>query len=236
LDVTYSSDLDQCVATACSDNDPNCLDSNPDANAGQTTFGDSLGGGWNCDVQDDPPACGTGFAAIECTRQVAGTETAFDGQFIDHVALAAIKFNVIGAGTDTVHIESLDVRGVDGSPLGSCGVTVKDANADTAPDQMPCQDATDTKQNQTHHRNPTGTPTKTVTPTAAATLPPVILPAATPTPSGGAGPALVPPGTGQGSNGGGFPWIEALFAAATGSVLLASGLHLGRSRMRSGHR
>ena len=76
-------------------------------------------------------------------------------------------------------------------------------------------------------------PTATAT-IAVASATPAFLPTATP--SGGVGPALVPPGTGDGSTGGSFPWALALFAAAAAASVLAGGLYLGLNRMRSGDR
>lgn len=48
----YDHSLNQCVPAGCSPSDPHCLDSNPDANAGLTTFSvPSLGpSAWDCTV------------------------------------------------------------------------------------------------------------------------------------------------------------------------------------------
>ncbi len=239
FEVTYNPDLDQCIATACSPDDPNCVDSSPDANAGDTTFGTSLGEGWDCNI-DNPPVCSAGVATIDCEREDTSAQTVgIADDFTDHIALAAMSFNVIGIGTDTVHIQSLVVDGADG-PLGECGdVPLGDVNADTLAHQMPCQDGTDIKESAAtpfHHRA-TQTPVATETevpPAPTATT--VILATATPAPSGGVGPAIVPPGTGEGSSSGGFPWALTLFGAAAASCVLVGGLYLGRSRLRSGHR
>jgi len=224
LNLTYDASLDECIQMECGPNDPNCLDSNPDANAG-TPEPPSLGEGWNCNIEGHgPPRCGPlevlttvaqptpavpGLASIHCERSPDHRVS----DFIDHIPLAFVDFKVIAAGVDYPTISSLDVWG-DDVTIGQCGQS------------MTCQGATDIKQSNIRHRTPTPKPTATEEPTvpppppSATPLPP---PPATPTPLGGVGTQLVPPETGSGSTGGAFSWLLALLAGTAGIGALAGG-------------
>jgi hypothetical protein len=247
LVVSYDADLDECTPVVCGDD--YCLDVNPDANAGLTTFGMSLGSGWDCDVEFDPwcgvlvggpptvpePDGNLGIAEILCQRE-DGILAAIDGGFTDYVALAAIDFHVNAAGTDHVNIEELDVYGLGFAAY--CEGNFTDVNADTIMEfPMPCQGATDTKQSNIRHRTPTPAPTSTFTPTVPPppTATPVPPPPPTATPVGGVGPGLVPPATGSGSTGGGFPWALALLTGVAGAATIGGGLYLkyGWARRRT---
>jgi hypothetical protein len=251
--IDFNADLDQCVERLCPGDDTTCLDSNPDANAGVTTFGTSLGPDWSCRIEGPgPPFCGSGqvlqtsvldgdslvgFATMSCERSQDGF-TAFGTSFLDHITLATVDLKVIAAGTDHVVISSLDVWGNDDVTIGQCGAILADVNANTVIEgQMPCIGATDTKTTGTiRHRTPTPKPTATRMPTqppaTATAVPP---PLATPTPLGGVGTQLVPPETGSGSTGGGFSWLLALLAGTAGIAALAGGgfyLRFARRRAR----
>jgi hypothetical protein len=240
--IDFNADLDQCVERLCPGDDTTCLDSNPDANAGVTTFGTSLGPDWSCRIEGPgPPFCGSGqvlqtsvldgdslvgFATMSCERSQDGF-TAFGTSFLDHITLATVDLKVIAAGTDHVVISSLDVWGSDDVTIGQCGAILADVNANTVIEgQMPCIGATDTKTTGTiRHRTATPKPTATEEPTVPppATNTPVPPPPATPTPLGGVGTQLVPPETGSGSTGGDLLWVLALLAGTAGIAALAGG-------------
>ena len=152
--VSFDADLDQCVqATECAEGD-DCLDSNPDANAGNTTFGQSLGDGWDCTIEGDPycgelqanalaalDGEGSGIARIWCQRDEDNVQSGFT----DYLALATVDLKVVAAGVDQVSFEDLYVWG-DGY-AATCEGMVVDANADTILEVvMPCQGATDIKE------------------------------------------------------------------------------------------
>jgi hypothetical protein len=242
LDVSFNANLDQCVETPCGENDPNCLDANPDLAAALQSQGD-----WDCDLEI-APFCGTGelaasldgelnngFARMLCERG-EGQFEAFANGFIDHVTLATVDLKVIAAGTDHVEIDDLSVWGEE-MPIGQCGNTfVTDINADSIIDQMPCLGATDTKTTNIRHRTPTPKPTSTseptVPPSSSSTPPPP--PTVTPTPLGGVGTQLVPPETGSGSGGSGLTWIACLLGGIAGASVLAGGFYLRFARRRVG--
>jgi len=242
--ITYDGALDQCVDTLCHHvvlgfgsqtaltDGEGCLDDNPDANAGVTVWGDGLGSGWTCSpligdqYQAYPfalsePVCDLQRVAISVsTENTAWIHCEGDGDYAlgddeGWGALAVLTLDVIGAGTDNVNIDYLDVA-INNQPGITCSEI--DLNADSIID-IPCQGATDIKR---QHRRPTATPTEeptaTVTrvpPTVPPTVPP---PPATPTPFGGAGPAIVAPATGSGPTAGDAPWAVWLAAGAVGAA------------------
>jgi hypothetical protein len=124
------------------------LDDNPDANAGTTTWpnsttDDDLGGSWDCSgfgnfypKGDIDPATGPGHgrARIVCIS-LEGPSTLGDNE--TEGTLATVRFNVIGTGPDTLHLENVYVADKDGAEIGSCNPAI------LVP--IPCFDATDDK-------------------------------------------------------------------------------------------
>ena len=92
--------LDQCAPVDCVDTA--CLDTNPDANAGATTWGTSLGTRWDCSALGvAPPTChspGYGAVYLGCFSTQEPTLP-----FGPEVAapLAVVTFKAIAEGTDT---------------------------------------------------------------------------------------------------------------------------------------
>jgi len=232
--VTFNADLDECIASEeCGEGD-DCLDSNPDFI--ETTLGDD----WDCTIQGEP-FCGEaaqlatangddeieneGRAVMWCQRD---EDDGGGGGFTDHIALAAVNLKVIAAGVDKVTFEDLGVQG-DGF-AATCEGMLKDVNADSIMEVgIPCEGATDTKQSGEIIRHKTRTPTPEATDTEEPTVPAPSATPALPTPTplgGGVGPQLLPPETGSGSTGGGFPWTLALLAGVAGAAALAGGLYL----------
>jgi hypothetical protein len=248
LTVEFNADLDQCVETECPEDDTTCLDANPDANAGVTTFGTPLGSGWDCRIEG-APSCGSGaqiaavpdgdsivgFATIYCERSQDLLE-AFGFSFLDHITLATVNLKVIAAGTDHVEIGSLNVWGNDVN-IGRCGTVFAGVNADTVIEGMRCDGATDIKETNIRHRTPTPKPTATRTPTAPPppSATPVPPPPPTATPLGGVGTQLVPPETGSGSGGSGLSWALMILASALGVTAVAGGLYLRFAQVRRRH-
>ena len=254
--ISYDGALDQCIDDPChvvgglraQNGAQTCLDDNPDANAGDTTWPadvEGLGTGWTCSQVQVGQYQAQGFPSDEpiCTfplqaMPVSSEETAWihcegsgdyelggDG---DWGALAVLTLNVIGAGTDNVSISDLQVSGAEYILECSDVDLNADLNADSiVPVDMPCQGATDIKRPPERHRRPTETPipTPTSTPTVVVpTVPPP--PPATPTPFGGAGPAVIAPATGSGPTGSGAPWAVWLAAGLAGAALAAGGFYL----------
>jgi len=249
--ISYDGALDQCIDDPCyvlgglraQGTVETCLDDNPDANAGDTTWPadvEGLGTGWTCSpvqvsqyqaqyLLSSEPICTLPLQAMP----VSSEETAWIhcqgsgdyelGKDGDWGALAVLTLNVIGAGTDNVSISDLQVSGE--GYIFECSDA--DLNADSIID-MPCQGATDIKREQERHRStPEPSPTSTATPEPPTVTPPP--PPATPTPSGGAGPAIVAPTTGSGPTGSGDSWPLWLAAGIAGAAAAAGGLYLRRA-------
>jgi hypothetical protein len=259
LMVSYDGGLDQCIEKPCLVtsgqvqaqtllvDDENCLDSNPDANAGDTFWGESLGEGWTCVYTDGfggsyeaaviaalAPTCDTPdhgssqlTAAITCEGGPNATFTLGDDE--SWGPLAVIDFSVIAPGIDNVEIQYLDVWGDDLVSIGRCdnlGATISAAGAG-AP-TIPCIGATDIKR---QHKRPTPTPTPappTSTPRPPTATPPPP-PPPTPTPFGGAGPLVVPPVTGSGPSDGNSPWALWLAIGIAGAAAATAGVYLRRA-------
>ncbi|MDI6857824.1 MAG: hypothetical protein QME71_05865 [Dehalococcoidia bacterium] len=238
--VSYDGELDECLDEECGVEDE-CLDDMPDANAGSTTFGTSLGDGWDCNIEMEP-YCGAEGSAGEAEIWCWVLEgTANIGDITNYGALATIDFEVLAPGADQVDITLLEIWGEEGV-IGYCpgldGLPSGAPAARTGPGGvvMDCQGATDEKvppTTPTPFRRKTATPTPepTDTPvpptsTPAPTLPPPPPPTSTATPTGGAGPIVAPP-TGSGPSGG-FDWTLAalLTAGAAGALAAAGGVYL----------
>ena len=263
LAINYDGALDRCIEEECIPTEggfsaqgalldgEGCLDDNPDANAGDTVWGDGLGDGWSCSYLD-----GTGQAATEIILRgpeepvcdapdhstthrtaliscfglgqpaaafIGSTFTLGDDE--EWGALAVLDLSVIGVGTDNVEIEYLDVDGSDGT-IGYCSNIEEFSATVFTQNEMPCIGATDIKKQQRR-----STPTPTDEPTATATpIPPTVPPPppVTPTPFGGAGPLVVPPVTGSGPTAGSAPWAIWLTAGIAGAAAATGGLYLRR--------
>ncbi len=234
LYLSYDVDLDQCIDESCTDDF--CLDSNPDANAGVTEWGDGLGDNWDCSgsAQRGPGPMCTYYTSgppelpyIWCEAGDGATYTLGDDETWG--ALAVIDFDVIAAGTDNVEIESLSVWGEEAF-IGGCQAVQAETDVIPSGVTMPCVGATDIKR-QRHRSSPTPTEEATATPGEPTVPPPPTvppLPPATPTPFGGAGPAIVAPATGSGPSAGGAPWATWLAAGVVGAAAATGGLYLHR--------
>ena len=133
------------------------LDDNPDANAGNTVWGESLGEGWTCDILDlgqqpigdnDPETGpGHGLAQIACWT-LAGTSTIGDDE--DAGVLAVVSFN--GApdkvGDTTLEVANVELIAQQGTDMGTCkpafaneiacrGAAVHVSGETIPPDQWP---------------------------------------------------------------------------------------------------
>ena len=248
--IGYDGALDECIDELCQpltfgaqtiQLDQGCVDDNPDANAGATFWGDSLGANWDCffyfadgnslgvpDVGRDPTCDVPDHGSSQRTAEIIchGTNSYTLGDNETWGALAVINMNVIAAGVDEVDIQTLQVRTANETLIIACPlVGGADVNADSEIDE-PCQNATDIKQPPERHRRPTSTPTPEPTATPTTEVPTVPPPLATPTPSGGAGPAIVAPTTGSGPTGSGDSWPLWLAAGLAGAALAAGGFYL----------
>jgi len=218
FNLVYDDTLNQCVPdTDCTTNsdtsDPLCRDSNPDLNAGITTFSTpGLGSGYNCaSTSDLTPSCdrdtatgpGHGVAFLACfTTQ---TPTLNVGDQIN-APLAEIQMHAVGgSGTgaaDNLTLDDAHLFNPSNAPLINCP---------GGPGS--CVGATDTKFGNT----PVPQPTATNTPATAPTSTPVCsfagelgLPTCTPTSypktfTPTPGPTETPPAGGGGGGGGGEP-------------------------------
>ncbi len=177
FDLKYDDTLNQAPSVDCQDN---CLDANPDANAGSTlgsgtpTIPD-LGVGWDCSggasgppQGDVDPATGPGHgdAFISCVSPMGPYSSPVDAAYWP---LAVVSFNLLASGTDTLTLQNLDLWGADSDrnyvELGSC-------DYDDEPD-IPCYGATIVKtlgsptNTATATQTPNSTPTQTRTPRPA---------------------------------------------------------------------
>jgi hypothetical protein len=253
--IGYDGALDECIDEQCQpvtfgaqtiQLDQGCVDDNPDANAGDTTWplgSEGLGTGWDCfyylvdgyslarELGQDPTCNVPDHAStsqLSAGISCHGTNSYTLGDNETWGALAVINMNVIAAGVDNVDIQTLQVRDSEVTIIACPPVVAgADVNADSVI-EGPCQGATDIKRE--HHRpKPTPTPAPTATPTAEVpTVPPP--PPATPTPSGGAGPAIVAPTTGSGPTDSDAPWTLWLAAGLAGAALAAGGFYIRYAR------
>jgi hypothetical protein len=225
LSISYDDELDGCTEEDCPAQGT-CLDDNPDANAGTTTWGDSLGDQWDCDIEGEP-VCHevyTAGDALDTLPPEGGFATIWcrgDGN-VTSGPLAVLDLSVLGAGTDNVEISSLTVYGDDEVAIARCGGLQASPGITGAAFPMICNGATDIKESgETHKRKtktPTPAPTETATPVPPTVPPP---PPATATPLGGVGPEIVAPATGSGSPVGGFTWAIWLAAGIAGAAAAA---------------
>jgi hypothetical protein len=258
--VTYDDTLNSSPNLTCTDG--TCFDSNPDANAGTTTWGTPLGAGWTCNYLslsppkgDDNGATGpgNGEAYISCAND-QGPFTFGDNETSG--VLALISFTATHSGSDTLAFKDVVIGNSQSVNIGSCNPP----EPGTTP--MPCADASDTKSGTPAPTNtPTATPTATNTPcpdgicptntptpkawTKTPTPPPTDTPAPAeepsspppppppPPPTGEQLPQVVPPATGSGPDG--IPWASTavwLLVAAGAVSVSLGGLYLRRARHR----
>jgi len=178
----------------------NGLDDNPDANAGTTTWGSSLGSGWDCSSggaafpKGDNKAAtgpGNGDAFISC-RSSLGPWTLGDNETSG--VIARIRFIADYEGTDLLTIANGLLGYSDASEMGTCNPVV---GVDTA---MTCVDGEDMKTGEPQPTSTaTRTPTATYTPCPGGVCPtqeptrrawtktPTPIPTGTPTPEGDGG-------------------------------------------------
>ena len=171
--LVYDDTLNQALEKDCPSG--TCLDDNPDANAGGTTWDGDLGGGWDCsgggvaeprgDI-DPTPSDGIGVAHLSCMATSGPYTSPID---YDHWPLAVITFNVVGTGSDTLTLRDVVIGDETGLEIGSCNP------APVFP--ISCYAAGNEKTFVTP--TPTSTPTPTITPTPTST--PTITPTPTPT-------------------------------------------------------
>lgn len=117
--IDHTDSVDQCVPLDCPDK--YCLDGNPDANAGVTTFGTSLGDGWDCDVVDAAPATckdNNGWISIACIAAMNPGTLPVGPNVSSPVAL--ISFKAVSQGTDQLSISSATAADWDTSPIFEC--------------------------------------------------------------------------------------------------------------------
>ncbi len=103
VSVRYDDTLNQ--APGCGLRRVTCLDSNPDANAGSTTWGTSLGSGWDCygfglaslEVIENPPQARAMVRPIIGCWSPTGPWTFGDNETLG--ALAVVAFHVIAGGS-----------------------------------------------------------------------------------------------------------------------------------------
>jgi len=115
FEVIYADDVNQCVPTECAGE--GCVDGNPDANAGTTTWGGTtLGTGWDCNVMNAaPPTCDAdpgsgathGDAFIQCLT-IGQEPTLSVGSGVSS-PIAMLTFKSIAKGTDTMTLKKVEV-------------------------------------------------------------------------------------------------------------------------------
>ncbi len=146
FNLLYDNTVDQCVPVDCGGE--RCLDGNPDANAGGTTWGGtSLGEGWDCNVLSTaPPVCdksvvgsgGGGVAFLQCLSTIPPTLNVGEGV---SVPIAVVTFKPIATGTDTFKLDQVEIDKASGMPMVNCediglcsggSVTIAAAGAPTA--------------------------------------------------------------------------------------------------------
>ncbi len=176
--VFYDDTLNSSANIACASGD--CLDTNPDANAGSTTWGTPLGSGWDCNIFDQSPpmgdrdgqsANGSGEAYISCWN-IIGPYTFGDNETTG--VLAQISFSAIAGGQDILTVGSASIADPNEVELGACNPP----SGDPQVPEITCTGGTDDKSG-----NPAPTFTPTMTPAATSTpCPNGICPTSTPTP------------------------------------------------------
>jgi hypothetical protein len=191
-----------------------CLDDNPDANAGATTFSSpSLGERWDCCGMgiypprgDDEYTPDKNDAVLACYADLRNP----DATLVQGGPLEVITFEVVGGGDDRIEFDPTTAIGGATGTIGTCG--------EVPTQTIPCHGAVIHKQGEA----PPATPPPAASP--AAPTPSSAASAAAPTPErkatvtpGGATPAAAG-GTPESDEGGGFPW--AVVGGALGGAAL----------------
>jgi hypothetical protein len=257
VELLYDDTLNSCTDKA---NVSPMDDDNPDANSGVTTWGTSLGTGWDCSgslpalnpVCDKDPTHtgpGKGLAFITCAS-TAGPWTLPIGETVS-APIAVVTLHASSPGVDNLDLANVAVYvpyGLD--PLNTFGATdTKTGGTQPTPTVTPTRTTvptatstpscggveqdpcpTSTVTPRAWTKTPTPEPTGTPTPTEPAPPPP---PPPPPPPSGGTMPQVVPPGTGTGS--GSVDWTISLMWTLAGAGALSvflGGLYLRRARNR----
>ena len=253
--LTYDPLLNKCKTNPnCTSGD--CLDDNPDANAGSklgsgVPTSPDLGTDWDCNIADlSQPTCIAGQAKMDCFS-IAGPYTSGG---LSPFPLAVVTFTVLAGGTDTIATTSNVWKGsgsgaeqhppsvsADLEKLGATAVPISTPTSTMTPtatstpwcggvEQDPCPTSTPTPKAWT--KTPTPAPTGTPAPSEPgepgepAQPPP-------PPPTGGQLPAVVPPATGTGPGSG--DWTTSLMwtlAGAGAFSVFLGGLYLRRARNR----
>jgi hypothetical protein len=96
------------------------LDCNPDINAGEKTFGTSLGDGWNCSLEGEGEPWGNGPA--EGGDAYTGVCISVDGPYTlkSPGTLAVFTFDGANDGSTDLAFKSTVVTAASGKELGSC--------------------------------------------------------------------------------------------------------------------
>jgi protocatechuate 3,4-dioxygenase beta subunit len=161
VDIDYDDTLSVAAEIACPAGD--CLDDNPDANAGSTTWGDGLGDGWDCNILDlsEPvgdrdPETGAdhGRASISCWSLV-GPYTFGDDE--SSGVLGLVQFIAIGTGSNGLTLSNVQMGNAMAAEMGSCNPSTD------VP--MPCTGAV-VEQGEVHTGTPTPTPSPPIVPPA----------------------------------------------------------------------
>lgn len=121
--VTYDDTIDKAPDVECTGA---CLDSNPDANGGNTVWGDGLGEEWDCsNMSIAPPkgdrnpavGAGNGEAFISCAS-LLGPWTLGDDETSG--AIAVIKFRALAEGSDVFTVSDGLLGYTDATEMGTC--------------------------------------------------------------------------------------------------------------------
>ncbi len=131
FDLLYDDTLNECVPVTCPADPGTCLDDNPDVNAGSDNkYGDGLGGtddgDWSCKLTGaTEPVCDAdsetgaqhGAANANCLA-TDGPYTMGDNE--TNGVLAVVSFDVLGPGTDVLHMANTNITGSDGMVWARC--------------------------------------------------------------------------------------------------------------------
>jgi uncharacterized surface anchored protein len=124
LDVKYDDTLSVVPEIACPAGD--CLDDNPDANAGSTTWGGGLGSGWDCNIMDlvEPrgdrdwqTGPGHGDAQLACWT-LQGPYAIGDNE--SSGVLGLVQFIAIGTGSNGLTLSNVEMGNAMAAEMGSC--------------------------------------------------------------------------------------------------------------------
>jgi Cohesin domain len=256
FELNYDAQLNDCVDTA----EGNGFDSNPDANLGSTLFtgteaitANGLGTGWNCNLGGvAPPTCSnlSGNAFLQCNTVTGTTELPHGSGVSEPIAL--VTFHAQAGGIDNLTLLNAEVDDADVSAIIDCFINpttqcfgAEDSKTGEAPATPTVTNTpappTATREacgpNERFTCTPTPRPfTRTPTPgPTATTAPPTEQPPPPPPPpppSGGEGPTVIPPATGEGSS---VPWgapVAGTIVAIAAVSLITGGLYVRLARKR----